>query len=343
MTAIQLLSDIVEEPVEWLWQGRIPFGEITILEGLPGTNKSSLAADVAARLTQGQAMPGVASGRRLTGGAIFLVGEDSLAKTVRGRLLAAGGDLTKIGVLDAVSIPDDIGVLEKAIHKVNAKLVVVDTLNDFLNANVLGNQAVRRALRPLRELAERTNVGVVVLRHFVKSRSNGSLLRGGGTVAITAMARSQLKLYPHPNDHNMRVLLQDKSNLGPLSPGLAFEVVPTERSLRLEWHGETALTAEDLEVKHKGSPALEWAERFLLENLAKGPQEVNWLIDQAQGHCSRRTLDTGKHNLDIQTVRKGKGKGHKVYWQLPAKYQVFPDLASAEYQALIKDTEGVAS
>ena len=52
-----LMSEVTAEPAEWLWPGYIPLGETTILEGHPGTNKSSLTADLAARLTRGTAMP----------------------------------------------------------------------------------------------------------------------------------------------------------------------------------------------------------------------------------------------------------------------------------------------
>ena len=194
---------------------------------------------------------------------------------------------------------------------------MVDTINDFLNCNVLGNQAVRKALRPLRDLAERMNVAVVMIRHFTKGGNGNSLLRGGGSVGITAIARSQLKLYKHPNDPHLRVLLQDKSTLGPTSPNLLFEVAPTDTGcFRLEWHGECNLTLEDLERKHKGSPRLEAAEKLLLEKLAGGPREVNSLVKDAKGVCSKRTLDEAKRSLDIKTLREGNGQDHTVSWSL---------------------------
>ena len=313
------MVDVPEERVEWLWRGYIPLGELTILEGHPGTNKSSLTDDLAARLTQGISMPGMPSkrGRKHKGGALFLSAEDSLSKTVRGRLLAAGADLTKIGALDSVIIPDDLLRVEKAIAEIGAQLVVVDTVNDFLTCNVLGNQAVRKALRPLRDLAERTNVAIVVIRHFTKGANGNSLLRGGGSTAITAVARSQLKLYKHPDDLHMRVLLQDKSTLGPISPSLLFEVAPTDNGcFRLNWHGECTLTVDDLERKHKNSPRLEAAEKLLLEKLAGGPREVNSLVKEARGVCSKRTLDEAKRSLDIKTLREGNGQDHKVSWSL---------------------------
>ena len=313
---LKILADVPDESVHYLWPHRIPFGEITILEGHPGVNKSSLTTDLAARLTCGLPMPCCDQPPLDAAGALFLIGEDSIGKTVKARLTAAEADLTRIGILEAVAIPDDLLTVEKAIHKIGAKLVVVDTLNDFLNCNVLGNQAVRKALRPLRDLAEKTNVAVVLLRHFVKHHHGHSLLRGGGSVGITSVARSQLKMFKHPDDPNLRVLIHDKSNLGPESPSLLFEIVPTERSIRLDCHGECRLTIADLEKAGSGHPKIDAAEKFLLDKLADGPKEVNWLIEAARGICSKRTLDEAKRSLDVETVREGKGKNHKVYWRL---------------------------
>lgn len=52
-----LLSDVVEESVEWLWEGRIPLGKLTVIDGDPGTGKSALTADLAARVSTGREMP----------------------------------------------------------------------------------------------------------------------------------------------------------------------------------------------------------------------------------------------------------------------------------------------
>ena len=125
-------------------------------------------------------------------------------------------------------------------------------------------------------------------------------------MGITAVARSQLKLYQHPDDPHMRVLLQDKSNLAETSPPLMFEVRSVgEHSFRLEWHGKCEFTAATLESKRKGSPTLEALRRdFCWRKLADGPKLVKWLIEEAKGFCSERTLNEAKKNLEIKTVRK---------------------------------------
>src|SRR5437588_203912 len=50
------LSDITSQATTLLGLG-IPFGELSLLDGDPGTNKSSVTLDIAARLSTGTAMP----------------------------------------------------------------------------------------------------------------------------------------------------------------------------------------------------------------------------------------------------------------------------------------------
>jgi putative DNA primase/helicase len=50
-------ADHPAQPVEWLWQHRIPLGKVTLLAGDPGLGKSLLALDIAARVTRGQPFP----------------------------------------------------------------------------------------------------------------------------------------------------------------------------------------------------------------------------------------------------------------------------------------------
>jgi KaiC/GvpD/RAD55 family RecA-like ATPase len=55
------LSDHVAKKPTWIWEGRIPRGGITLVEGDPQGGKSSLISDVAARLTTGRPMFGSAT------------------------------------------------------------------------------------------------------------------------------------------------------------------------------------------------------------------------------------------------------------------------------------------
>jgi hypothetical protein len=90
------LSEVIPEPVRWLWEGRIPLGKVTLLDGDPGVGKSTLAMELAARVTNGSAMPLVKGPPRGPADVVIFSGDDGLADTVLPRLKAAGADLSRI-------------------------------------------------------------------------------------------------------------------------------------------------------------------------------------------------------------------------------------------------------
>src|SRR5277367_4487583 len=57
IVTIRKFSSIPKKPLQWLWQNRIPRGKITLLAGDPGTGKTTLLLDLAARLSRGEELP----------------------------------------------------------------------------------------------------------------------------------------------------------------------------------------------------------------------------------------------------------------------------------------------
>jgi hypothetical protein len=53
-----LMSVHISTPTQWVWRDRIPLRNLTLLDGDPGVNKTTLTCDIAARLTLGRAMFG---------------------------------------------------------------------------------------------------------------------------------------------------------------------------------------------------------------------------------------------------------------------------------------------
>ncbi|MBE0430084.1 MAG: AAA family ATPase [Thermoleophilia bacterium] len=125
-----LFSEVKPEHITWLWDGRVPFGKLSILDGDPGQGKSTIALDVAARLSRGHAMPD-GSGGGEPAGVVILSSEDGAGDTIRPRLEAAGADLGRIKGLDTCPdddgghppvLPGDLHWIEEAIKSVDAKL-----------------------------------------------------------------------------------------------------------------------------------------------------------------------------------------------------------------------------
>ena len=173
---------VTAKPVEWLWHPRIPKGKVTIFDGDPGVGKSTICCDITARVTTGEPWPDdLDANPREPGSVLWLSAEDADDDTLVPRLLAAGADITRSATLrgairveddahyeDELSLPSDIATLETAVRELGADLVIVDVLVAYLDDHINSNsdKQVRRALRPLGVLAERTGTAVVALRHF---------------------------------------------------------------------------------------------------------------------------------------------------------------------------------
>jgi phage N-6-adenine-methyltransferase len=312
-----LLSSVEPKPVEWLWPNYIPEGELTIFDGDPGTNKSSLAMDIAARVSTGREMPDGSPGRH--GGVVLIQAEDSLTKTVPLRAQAAGADLDRIAVIEEATIPDDLSKIRKTVVDVRAKLLIIDPLMCFVDANANKEQAIRRALTPLRKLADHHNIAIVVVRHLNKSGGSMAIYRGGGSIAISATVRSGFLIGTSPDDEHLRVLAHYKSNLAPKAPSLLFEPVATDSGVRIEWRGECEYSAADLLAKPKDTrPALDTAVKLLLKTLAHGPVEAKEVQQQAvKAGISLRTLERAKAEMNVKAYRKGTGRHRPWIWELP--------------------------
>lgn len=315
----RLASELQPRKVEWQWDLRIPRGEVTGLEGDPGVNKSSFAIHLAAWTSSGRALPGGSKAR--PAGVAMLISEDSIEKTAVQRLDAAGADRSRIAVLDeSMTIPQDLGAIEEAICKVRAALFIIDPLMAHLGPDANSDQKVRRALTPLKQLAERTNVAVVMVRHLNKRGGRQALYRGGGSIGIVAAMRSSLLIAKCPHEPNLRVLAQIKSNLGPVAPSMLFEpVTGPDGVVQIEWRGECDYTPEDLLAPSDvNSGRLAEAMAFLTEILAKEPVEQKKIrLEAIKKGIALRTVERAKELLGVVSERKGFGPGSICYWRWP--------------------------
>jgi hypothetical protein len=314
-----LMSDVRPKPVEYLWSPYVPLGELTVIDGDPGTNKSSLTLDLAARVSTGAPMPGEQE-HSTPGGVLLLVAEDSVRKTLTLRLKAAGADLNHIWVLEeTLTIPAGLATIEASACKLSVRLLVIDPLMAFLGKDANSDQKVRQALMPLRAFAERTNTAVILVRHLNKRGGGHSLYRGSGSIGIIGTTRSGLLIGKHPDDPNMRVLCHEKSNLSPEGPSLLFEPVSdSSGAVRIEWRGECDLKGKDLlRPANDQGDKLESAKQFLLDAIADGPVEQKKLKAMAaEATIAWRTVERAKEVLGLASRREGWGPGSVCFWEL---------------------------
>lgn len=352
-----LFSEMGREEVRWLWEGRIPLGNITVLDGDPGLGKSVITTDLAARVTVGQVFPdGVPCGADAGGaGVVMLNAEDSFANTMVPRFDAAGGDSRRAVWLSEVpdeaepehgrpiSLPEDIALLEGAMERVAARLVIVDPLMAFLSSytNAHKDQDIRHVLARLKSLAERTGAAMLLVRHLNKLPGGNPLYRGGGSIGIIGAARSGLIVAQDPDDPDgkRRVLASSKQNLTEPTPSLVFGVTSSAANgaARVEWHGESSLDAADLmraPLEEEEKSALEEALELLKDELSDGPMAAKQVkLNAKREGVSERTLNRAKARLKVRSTKEAYG----WTWKMPKKPEKDQDRRASDLGNLASD------
>ena len=190
-------STVAPANVRWAWAGWMPLGMLTLLVGLPGRGKTTLAEQLAADITRGR-LAGNLLGNPAT--VLLISYEDALRQTLVPRLMAADADRDRIEfvtckqkgqVLDLVR---HLPSIERRAARGDVGLIVVDPLvaglpRDSVNSH--RDQDVRSVLAPLAALAAEHNVAVVATMHFSKSATS-ALLGAGGSIGFIGAARSIL-------------------------------------------------------------------------------------------------------------------------------------------------------
>jgi hypothetical protein len=313
---------IAEEDVTFL-SDRPPLVEnaVNLVEGNPDVGKSLVVLDLLACLSAGRAFPfgrGVARDPRRV---LFLTAEDSLSTTIVKRLRAADADLSQILVQQPTGsellLPDALEPLRLVVRNQGISVVVMDPLNGYLDASqvdVNKEQQVRQALRPLRDFAEGEGVTVIGLRHLNKASDKPALYRGGGSIALTAVARSTLLVARHPEDPALRVVISQKCNLVPdgVKRPIAFRIGQDGRGRpRIEWlEEEIDIDADELLAPRKPGPkadTLETAKRYIRDHLADGPKPRAIVVDGARkAGLSDSSVDRAQRELGVVSTPQGK-------------------------------------
>ena len=229
MSQLELINmgEVARQEVDWLYYPYLPFGKISIVQGDPGEGKTLLMMSVIARLSKGLPLFNEPFGREpMT--CIYQTAEDGLGDTIKPRLEDAGADCSRVFVVNedkaALTFTDDR--IEAAITATGARLLILDPLQAYLGAQVDMHRAneVRPAFHALAGIAQRTGCAIVLVGHMNKTKGQGGLYRGLGSIDIAGAARSILLVRREKDEPSVLHLAHIKSNLAPLGQTLSFEV-----------------------------------------------------------------------------------------------------------------------
>ena len=247
MSQLELINmgEVARQEVDWLYYPYLPFGKISIVQGDPGEGKTLLMMAIIARLSRGEPLFSEAFGREpMT--CIYQTAEDGLGDTIKPRLEDAGADCSRVFVVneDKAALTFTDTRIEDAITATGARLLILDPLQAYLGAQVDMHRAneVRPAFHALAGIAQRTGCAIVLVGHMNKTKGQGGLYRGLGSIDIAGAARSILLVRREKDEPSVLHLAHIKSNLAPLGQTLSFEVAGGQVSFL----GASDITAEEL-------------------------------------------------------------------------------------------------
>lgn len=258
---LRSLTDVKIMPTRYLWDDYLPVAELAMLVGKPGVGKSTVAADLAAKLTTGQ-LTGSFRGRPQH--VLYSLTEDSEG-VFKARFIAAEGDPQRLTTVDVVHgqsdgspllVDADLDQLRAAITELRPALVVLDALNSSLDGQQNDNSNIRPQLEKLMALAHQTNTAILGIGHFRKSTSGSEPLDSiGGAGAYGQVIRQALGC-ARDEDEGTCTLSVIKTNGQSLDvASLAYRIeealVPaddgdTASVGRVAWLGESDTTVRDL-------------------------------------------------------------------------------------------------
>jgi hypothetical protein len=312
---ITYLDAVQPIPVQFLAYPYLPLGKVSLLIGDPGVGKSTIAMNIAAALSTGAPLFDFDEGREpIQGKSIYLSSEDNVADTLKPRLMTAGADCSQIAVIDNIGydIAEDGQILEDALRKTGARLIVLDPLQSFIgrDADMCRAADMRRLMGGVAAMAEKYSCTVLAVGHMNKATGTKSLYRGLGSIDIAALARSVMLVERSENEQNIRVLSHIKSSLAPEGPALAFRI-GTHSALNFMGEYDGDMECGDYDGLEDGKREL--AANVILGLLSDGMMS-SVLIQHAcaEAGISERTVKRAKKDLGIRSIRKPDG----WYWSI---------------------------
>ena len=291
------------KPVRWVWDQRIPLGELCLIAGREGVGKSTFLAWLAAAVTNGN-LPGIYHGEPRA--ILYSAAEDAWSYTIAPRMVAAGANLDLIYRIDVLEdegpagliLPRDSRYLPEIAEETKAAMLMCDPILSLVDDRINPNHGkeLRRALEPLKRAAEAAGLAVPALVHFNKTRDVDVLSMFAGSRAWAEVARAALAIARDQNaDEYTCVVSQVKNNLGRLDqPHLTYTIDdtiletedgPNAHIGRIRWTGESDTDAGEILARKPPHPSQPGE---VGDNTA---QILDWIDDQGHGVSTKDIMD----------------------------------------------------
>jgi putative DNA primase/helicase len=334
----KMASAIKPEKTDWVWDGRIAKGRITVIAGDPGIGKSQLAVMLAAKVSRGGKWP-CGEGSAPTGDVVMLIGEDDLATRIRPLLMAANANLNRIHLIgehdgadykpiNLFDAKDRYRVGDEIARAKNPQLLIIDPITAFADSRVNNGTAARQLVAELTRGAKHFGIAIVLICHLTKSGGRNALSMIAGSSAIGAAPRAVFLVLREP-DSKYRIFACAKIDSGKYNIALRYRIDAEEvaegiATTRIVWNRHPLqMMADEALAKARVNgtkptrprPVEEFVKRLLVD----GKRATREIFEKGeQSGFSEKQFRTAAKHLGVQHTNTGGPRNKKWFWELPA-------------------------
>ena len=346
---LKKFSEITPRETNWIIPEWLAQGQLTLLAGMPGKGKTTLAMKIASLITTGGKWP---TGDKLPmGEVLFFTNEDNPETTISRNLLANQADRTKIYNIERAYDPKekDYVHFDPSIHmpqliagieeNPNIRLIIIDPILSVIAGlkDEYKAASIRARLAPLTEFAMQRDIGILGITHFVKKHNaKGSTVQDWtiGSQAWVGVCRMQWAVGKMEN--NELVLMKSKTNEASEEGGYKYAVHKTQvhsgdkvmTGMRVEFGEEVRGYVDDVlnvetgnqkeaEAKSKTEEAIDFIRKFF--DTVDAP--VHWSVVEKEaneaGGIAPGTLKVARSRMrgEINSFKEAKQNGGWVWYK----------------------------
>lgn len=298
------LESVEERPARFFDRPLLQTGSFHILAARKGAGKGTYLSDRAAAVTRGDL------GERRN--VVWISSEDSAAQDIRPRVAVAGGDLSRVYVVDSgwLELPRDVEAIREAVERIgDVALVVIDPISNHLRPGTNSNDdgGVREAIAPLNHLADSLDTSIVGIRHLTEKAGRAEVLGAIlGASAWVHVPRVVLGIIEDDQESDLRHIRVFRGNrVAPDEAALLFRITGVPRDgfemdvPRLEWAGASSKDLDDLFAGKRGRSKTATAREALLDTLTANPGGVE--SDALDAQVARQTGLTEKSVRNLRS------------------------------------------
>jgi hypothetical protein len=327
---IVTMDKIVEEAVDWIIEQMMARGQTTIWEGDPGVGKSYFLMWLCTHFCDGKLLPWEnRSIKRKPLRILYADMENSAASVTKVRLtdngLVNGQNYYQCTEPFSVDDPESIEAFEEQVLKVfRPDVVVIDPVNLYIGgADTYRASETQQALQVLKDLSERYQFSLNIVRHLNKSASGKALYAGNGSIAFAGVARIIATIGWHPEEADIRVVACTKNNLSPFFGSLGYTIEPLPETLgkkhrsKLVYEGHIDYSSDDIVgTSNQKDESTKNIAADLIRSMLSDEGEVNYhsLLKAADTRSiSETSIRKAAAELGLSKVSRGRGVKRQTF------------------------------